>query len=165
MFRCCATSSIVDCWLSRIMTWTRSMFSSVVDVALRPNRSSSVTLVRPFLNMVIRSYTLRCSIALSPYCAEICDGFLPLVHLQLTKIVSLHAALLWCKWQRSILLTPLQWHNNWLLKVETVSQRRRQFVLVPARTISNVVNTTQFLINYCGYFSTHPRWLIFLYFS
>ena len=57
MFRCCATSSIVDRRLSRIMAQTHSMFSSVVDVDGHPDRSSSATILRLFLNTVIKSYT------------------------------------------------------------------------------------------------------------
>jgi hypothetical protein len=56
--------------LSVIMARTRSMFSSVVDVDGFPNRSKSETFVRPFLNMVIHSYTLRRGKALLPCCAE-----------------------------------------------------------------------------------------------
>jgi hypothetical protein len=46
------------------------MFSSVVDTDRCPDHSSSVTLVRWFLNVVIHSYVLCCSKALFPYCAE-----------------------------------------------------------------------------------------------
>jgi len=77
---------------------------------------------------------------------KVCDGFLPLVHLQPTKnrIAALCSSLVQTD-SAAVMLTPLQWHNYWLLKVETASQWRRQFVLVHASTISNVVNTTQFL--------------------
>jgi hypothetical protein len=50
--------------------WTCPMFSSAVDVDGCPEHSSLVTLVRPFLNMVIHSYMLFCGKELFPYCAE-----------------------------------------------------------------------------------------------
>jgi len=46
----CATSSTVICLFCRIMSRTRSMFSSVMDLDRRPTPSSSLTLVQPFLN-------------------------------------------------------------------------------------------------------------------
>jgi hypothetical protein len=71
MCRWCATSSIVIHQLSRIMVRTHSTFSSAMDVAGRPDHSSAMTIVLPFLSMVIHSYTLNCcSKTLFQYCAE-----------------------------------------------------------------------------------------------
>jgi hypothetical protein len=52
------------------MARTRSIFSSAVDVDELPERASSVTLVPPFLYMVIHSCTLRWGKTLFSYCAE-----------------------------------------------------------------------------------------------
>lgn len=83
----CATSSVVTCQLSKIRAWTCSVFSPVVDVDVdvdmyrRPDRSSSVTLARPVLNMVIHSYALRYGKTLCPYFPESLQWIFPLVHL------------------------------------------------------------------------------------
>ena len=64
---CNTISSIVTLLSVRIMTLASSSFSSVVDVDGRPERSASITLVRPFLNISVHSYTLHRGNALSPY--------------------------------------------------------------------------------------------------
>ena len=64
---------VVTCFLLlsllsvRIVALASSSFSSVVDVDGRHERSASITLVRPFLNISIHSYTLHSGNALSQY--------------------------------------------------------------------------------------------------
>ena len=64
---CNAISSIVTVLSVRIMVLASSSYSSLVDVDGRPERSASITRVRPFLNISIHSYTLRRGNALSLY--------------------------------------------------------------------------------------------------
>ena len=103
--------------------------------------------------MVIQSYTLRCGKALFPYCAE------SLWWISAPGIPSApknHIPARWLLFVGTNGQRSGRVNNSWLFKDETASQWRRQFVLAPASTISNVITTTRFLINDCGYFSTNP---------
>ena len=64
---CNAISSIVTLLSVRIMALASSSYSSVVDVDDRPERSASITLVRPFSNISVHSCTLLRGNALFPY--------------------------------------------------------------------------------------------------
>jgi hypothetical protein len=77
----------------RISSIARSPFCAVVAVVGRPERSASLTLVRPFLNISIHSYTTLWERALSPYRHTCTDECIHLVHLLSTKT-----------YQRSLLL-------------------------------------------------------------
>jgi hypothetical protein len=55
---------------SRIMAWTHSLFLSVMNVDGHPDYSASVTLVEPFLNMIVHLYTLSHRKAQFPYYTE-----------------------------------------------------------------------------------------------
>jgi hypothetical protein len=51
---------------------------------------------------------------------------------------------------RAAMLTLLRQHYNWLVKVETVLQSFREFMLLPVCKISSATYTTSFDINHCG---------------
>lgn len=92
MQRTCSTSSKVTLSLPVITARNRLVSSSAVDVDGCPDRSSSVTFVRPILNVAAHLYTPRCGRALHPYCAESLQRVSALVQLQPTVFVLLHAA-------------------------------------------------------------------------
>jgi hypothetical protein len=91
---------------------------------------------------------------------KICDVCLPLVQLQLIKIVSLHAALPCLhKECAAVMLTVLLRPYNWPIKVESISQSGREFMLPPlppARKPISGVNTSFKLIQ-CRIFLTYRR--------
>jgi len=67
---CNAIYSIVTLLSARIMALASSSLSSVVYVDGRPERSASITLVRPFSNISIHPYTLLRGNAFFPYCVH-----------------------------------------------------------------------------------------------
>jgi len=90
--RCLAISSITTCRLFRIKAQTSWMFSSVQDVNGCPDLSSVVTLVQSFFKdgkPFIHSAKHCSHIVLKLY-----HWFLPMIHLQLTQILSMHS--IWC---------------------------------------------------------------------
>lgn len=141
------TSSTVTHQSSRIMARTRSMFCSVVAIHGYPNCSSSVTLVSPFMNMIIYLYTLCCGKALFPYCA----GSLWWIYTLHT--LSAHKNHITAS--RAVMLPLLQWHYNWPVKVKSISKSCMEFVLLPECKISSTTNTINFKINHCKNFLTH----------
>jgi len=78
------------------------MSASVKEVDWHPVPSPCLTLVRPFLKLLIHSQTIRCNMTLFPYCTDIILCILapgtPLAH----KKGSLPSALLWYKWKWSV---------------------------------------------------------------
>jgi hypothetical protein len=68
---------------------------------------------------------------------KVYNGFLPLVHLQPIKIVSL--LFFGATESGAAMLTLLQ-HYNWPVKVESISQSFREFVLLCACKISSQHN-------------------------
>jgi hypothetical protein len=86
---------------------------------------------------------------------KVCDGFLPLVHLQPTKITSLHAAFLWCIRKAGGATLTLPWlQYDWPVEFESISWSWREFSLLSVSKISNTMNTISFKVGHCGEFLT-----------
>jgi hypothetical protein len=58
------------------------------------------------------------------------------------------------------ILTLLWWHYNWPVKVKSISQFHREFMLLPVHKISSAANTTSFRVNYCCNTPTHLRVIV-----
>jgi hypothetical protein len=156
MHKWCATSLTVTHQSSRIMTRTRSMFCSVVAFHGHPDCSSSVTLVWPFMNMIIYLYTLCCGKALFPYCAgSLWQISTPDTLSGHKNHITAHCSALVHRASRAVMLTLLQWHYNWPVKVESILQSCMESVLLPECKISSTTNTKSFKINHCKNFLTH----------
>jgi len=127
----CRNPSLLDYFIGRTMTdlqmichvihWdsfirqnhfnTRSMLSSAVDVDGRPIPASWLTLVRLSLNFSIHSFILLWDKTLFPYVHKVFNKGT----LQITKNISLHAALLLCKshmWSSHFFLRNYKWTNT-----------------------------------------------------
>jgi hypothetical protein len=89
---CAAMYLIVIPLSSRMMALACSCLWSLADVDGHPERSTAVTLVRPFLNISIHSYTLHWGNTLSPYWANKCLSHLPPIQNEPQSFV-----LPWCK--------------------------------------------------------------------
>jgi hypothetical protein len=91
------------------MPQTRSMSASVMDVDWRLVPSPCLTLVRPFLNLLIHLQTIHCNMTLFPYCIDVllCISApdTPSAH----KSGSLPSALFWCKLNAEC---PCLWHKT-----------------------------------------------------
>jgi hypothetical protein len=81
---------------------------------------------------------------------KVCDGFLLLVHIQPTKITSLHAALLWCVRKAGSNV------NSAVTTVWLAYKVWKYFMIMKGvLTLSSATNTTSFKISDCGEFLTH----------
>jgi hypothetical protein len=87
------TTSSIGTWLFRNIVWNCSMSSRIENMDRCLHGSSSVTLL---LNMGSHSQTLHSVKYCSYRKVKFYHWFLPLVHLQPTKIISLHVAPLHC---------------------------------------------------------------------
>jgi hypothetical protein len=129
------------------------MFSYVLNMDWRPDHSSLVALVRPFLNMDILLYTLRCGRHSFHIVLKVSDGFLPRVTVSAHKNpITAHRSFLVHTELGAAMLALLRRHYNCSVKVESISQSRREFVLLPALKINSAANTARFKINHCGKF-------------
>jgi hypothetical protein len=57
----------------------------------------------------------------------------------------------------AVMLNLPRWPYNWPIKVESISQSRRAFMLSPARKRISAANTTGFKLNHCRIFLTYLR--------
>jgi hypothetical protein len=57
--------------------------------------------------------------------------------------------------QKVAMLTLLQWHCNWLVRVQSISQSHREFMFLLECIISIPVNSTSFKINHYKNVLTH----------
>lgn len=86
---------------------------------------------------------------------RVCDVFLPLIQFQPTKIVSVHTSPLWWIRKTADIFTLLRRHYNWPIKIESILQSHREFVLLPACKIKNAATRTRVKINHFMNFLTH----------
>jgi hypothetical protein len=148
MYNWCTKSSIITRHFSRIMAYSHLMFSSVVDV-------DGHHLFGHFWTW-LSICTYFTVVKQLPYFVGslwwISSPGTPSAHRNHTTA---HCASSVCTERRVAMLTLLWWHYNWPLKVESISQSHREFVLLPACKISIAANTSSLKINHCGNFLTY----------
>jgi hypothetical protein len=154
--RCCAISSTATRRLSRIIAQTSSiqcfplwwMWTGLLIILHKWH------FCHRFFNMIISLNTLHWDRALFPYCAEGALWFLSQITVSVHKIrvTAGYFSLVHAE-SEAAMLTATTCPGN----VESISKPRMDFMLLPARKISNAANTTSFNINYCGSFLTYLR--------
>jgi hypothetical protein len=102
------------------------------------------------------THCAACSTALFPHCAESLwwisgPGTLSAYKNHITA----HASSLAHMGSGVAMLILLQWSYNWSVKVESISQSQREFVLLLACKVSSLANTTSFTINRWTNLLTH----------
>jgi hypothetical protein len=148
MCKSCTTLSVITHRLFRIMAYSHIMFSSVVDV-------DGHHLWEHFWTCLSTHFTV---VKQLPYFVEslrwISTPGAPSVHRNHSTV---HCSSLVHTESRAAMLTLLWWCYNWLVKVESISQSHREFVLLPACKISSAANTASLKINHCGNFLIYLR--------